>query len=117
MTINVSGIRYETCLSTLERYPDSLLSNKEKRQSYWNNQRKEYFFDRHRTCFESILYYYQSYGRLRRLNYVPMIKYIDLSNWLRRRYIWIYLEYPQNSLFARILYFISMFFTVLSYVT
>ena len=40
----------------------------------------EYFFDRHRNCFEAIIYYYQSGGRLRRWqpafnepNYHPLI--------------------------------------------
>jgi hypothetical protein len=145
ITINVSGNRYQTRLSTLERYPHTLLGNKNKRKYYWNNIDNEYFFDRHRTCFESILYYYQSNGRLRRPDYVPLdtffeeilffdlgseaisqinklenvsiIKYIDLPTCLWRRYIWFYLEYPQKSLFAGIIYLISMFLTILSCIT
>jgi len=145
ITINVSGGRYQTRLSTLENYPNTLLGNKKKRKYYWNNKKNEYFFDRHRACFESILYFYQSNGRLRRPDYVPLdtfleevsffdlgpdaisqinklenvsiIKYIDLPNWHWRRYIWFYLEYPQNSIFGRIIYFISMFLTVLSCIT
>ena len=145
VTINISGDRYETHLSTLETYPNTLLGNEEKRKYYWNNKKKEYFFDRHRSCFNAILYYYQSNGRLRRPNYVPldtfieeisffdlgpeamsqvtkvenvsMIKYIDLPDWLWRRYIWCYLEYPQNSIFSRIIYAISMFLTVVSCIT
>jgi hypothetical protein len=121
------------------------LGNKKKRKYYWNNENNEYFFDRHRACFEAILYYYQSNGRLRRPDYVPLdtfleeilffdlgseaisqlnkienmsiIKYIDLPNWHWRRYIWFYLEYPQNSIFSRIIHFISTFLTLLSCIT
>ncbi|CAF1465883.1 unnamed protein product [Adineta ricciae] len=142
ITINVSGNRYQTHLSTLENYPNTLLGNKQKRHYYWNDENKEYFFDRHRACFEAILYYYQSNGRLRRPDYVPLdtfleevsffdlgpnalsqinkmenvsiVKYIDLPNLLWRRYIWFYMEYPQHSMFAKILYFFSMIITVLS---
>ncbi|CAF4777753.1 unnamed protein product, partial [Rotaria sp. Silwood2] len=60
ITINVSGKRYQTYVSTLENYPNTLLGNKQKRMYYWNEQENELFFDRHRTCFEAILYYYQS---------------------------------------------------------
>lgn len=143
--INVSGKRYEVNLSTFENFPNTLLGNKQKRMYYWDKNENEYFFDRHRACFEAILYYYQSNGHLRRPDYVPLdtfleevsffdlgpqaisqidklenvsiIKYIDLPNWLWRRYIWFYLEYPQHSKPGRILYFISMLFTILSCVT
>ncbi|CAF3721442.1 unnamed protein product [Rotaria sp. Silwood1] len=145
ITINISGKRYQTYSSTLENYPNTLLGNKQKRMRYWNEQEEEYFFDRHRACFEAILYYYQSNGRLRRPDYVPldtfleevsffdlgsqavaqinksenvsMIKYINLPNWFWRRYIWFYLEYPQHSIFARILHSISMLLTVISCIT
>ena len=53
ITINVSGNRFQTQLSTLETYPHSLLGDEQKRQLYWNDELKEYFFDRHRASFES----------------------------------------------------------------
>ncbi|UJR24520.1 hypothetical protein I4U23_005895 [Adineta vaga] len=142
ITINISGIRYQTYLSTVERYPETLLGNKHKRIYYWNSETNEYFFDRHRTCFESILYYYQSNGRLRRPDYVPLdtfleeisffqlgaqaialtnrseniiiIQPVPLPKWFWRQYIWFYLEYPQHSIFARILHVISLCLTVIS---
>ena len=145
VTINVSGDRYETYLLTLENYPHTLLGSEERRKYYWSHETKEYYFDRHRACFEAILYYYQSKGRLRRPNYIPLdtfieevlffdlgpeaisqikklenvsiIKYIDLPNCLWRRYIWYYFEYPRNSILARILFVTSMFLTVLSCIT
>ncbi|CAF3897505.1 unnamed protein product [Rotaria sordida] len=143
--INVSGKHYQTYSSTLENYPNTLLGNKQKRMYYWDEQEGEYFFDRHRACFEAILYYYQSNGRLRRPDYVPLdtfleevsffdlgpqavsqidksenvsiIKYIDLPNWFWRRYIWFYLEHPQHSIFGRILHLISMLLTIVSCIT
>ncbi|CAF3564979.1 unnamed protein product [Rotaria sp. Silwood1] len=145
ITINVSGKRYQTYLSTLENYPNTLLGNKQKRMYYWDEQENELFFDRHRTCFEAILYYYQSNGCLRRPDYVPLdtfleeisffdlgpqaisqihesenvsiIKHIDLPNWFWRRYIWFYLEYPQHSTYARILHLISMSLTCIFCIT
>ncbi|CAF1149384.1 unnamed protein product [Rotaria sordida] len=141
ITINISGNRYETYLSTLENYPNTLLGNKQKRMNYWDEQENELFFDRHQSCFEAILYYYQSNGCLRRPDYIPLdifleeisffdlgpqtisqidksenvsiIKHINLPNWLWRRYIWFYLEYPQHSTYARILHFISILLTII----
>jgi hypothetical protein len=121
------------------------LGNQHKRQYYWNPQENEYFFDRHRACFESILYYYQSKGRLQRPDSVPLetfleevsffelgpqvyaevrkneniieVKHIELPKMVWRRYIWFYLEYPEHSIIARIFYIISMLFTLLSCVS
>lgn len=39
--------------------------------------RDEYFFDRSRTCFDAILYYYQSGGRLRRPVNVPLDVFVE----------------------------------------
>ncbi|CAF4212485.1 unnamed protein product, partial [Rotaria sordida] len=75
--INVCGQRYETWRTTLELYPDTLLGNEKKRKYYYDKNRKEYFFDRHRGCFEAILYYYQSHGRLRRPEYIPLDIFIE----------------------------------------
>ncbi|CAF1059720.1 unnamed protein product [Rotaria sp. Silwood1] len=145
VTINVSGCRYETRLSTLENYPDTLLGNEYKRKSYWNNQRQEYFFDRHRTCFESILYYYQSNGDLIRPNSISLdiflkeISFFQLGqhaydqvkqseniteiiiplmpkqHWRKR--LWCLMEYPESSLLATLITIISMTVTFLSCLT
>ena len=64
ITINVSGLRFETYESTLARYPDTLLGCPMKRGQYYDSQRREYFFDRNRKAFDAILFYYQSYGRI-----------------------------------------------------
>jgi potassium voltage-gated channel Shaker-related subfamily A protein 1 len=145
ITINVSGDRYQTYLSTLELYPDTLLGDEDKRQHYWNPESKEYFFDRHRACFEAILYYYQSSGRLRRPDFVPLDTFLEeisffqlgreastqvhqaenikkmeqsqLPQTLWRRYIWFYVEFPQYSFIARVINVVSLFFTILSCVS
>ncbi|CAF0875504.1 unnamed protein product [Adineta steineri] len=141
ITINVGGSRFQTYISTLELYPDTLLGNENKRKQYWNNEIQEYFFDRHRACFESILYYYQSNGRLRRPDFVPIdtfleeieffllgedataqvheienikiIQQVQLPRMLWRRYIWFYSEFPQYSTLGRVINIISMILTVL----
>ena len=70
--INVSGLRVETQLRTLERFPDTLLGDPARRDRYFDPLRNEYFFDRNRPSFDAILYYYQSAGRLRRPINVPL---------------------------------------------
>lgn len=55
---------FETFEDTLERYPSTLLGSKSKRSQYFNSKRSEYYFNRDRTVFNSILFYYQSPGIL-----------------------------------------------------
>lgn len=55
---------FETKEKTLNRFPDTLLGSPSRRQKYYNPVVREYFFNRHRVVFESILFYYQSGGRL-----------------------------------------------------
>ncbi|KFM58916.1 Potassium voltage-gated channel protein Shaker, partial [Stegodyphus mimosarum] len=71
VVINVSGLRFETQLRTLNQFPDSLLGDPGRRIRYFDPLRNEYFFDRNRPSFDAILYYYQSGGRLRRPVNVP----------------------------------------------
>ena len=75
--INISGIRFETYKSTLEIYPNTLLGNAKRRKYYYDTIHNEYFFDRHRLSFEAILYYYQSNGRLRRPDFVPIDTFLE----------------------------------------
>jgi len=65
-------------MSTLSRFPDTLLGDARKRDRYYDRLRNEYFFDRDRTSFDSILYYYQVclsvkkfYNTLRRFDTIP----------------------------------------------
>ena len=79
--INVSGLRVETRLVTLERFPDTLLGDSCRRDHYFDALRNEYFFDRNRASFDAILYYYQSAGRLRRPTNVPLDVFLDEVNY------------------------------------
>ena len=62
--INVSGGRYETLATTLDKYPETILGTKEKRKRLINGPNNEIFFNRHRAAFEAILFYFQSSGNL-----------------------------------------------------
>ncbi|VDP44023.1 unnamed protein product [Soboliphyme baturini] len=142
VTINVSGLRFQTTLKTLQRYPSTLLGNKLKRAPFYNADANEYFFDRHRLSFEAILYYYQSPGRLRRPTSIPVdtfvreLKFFEMDDeamqifWEHEGYckppkeplpknpllrkIWLFMEYPDSSFAARFLAFFSVFVIVVS---
>lgn len=62
--LNVSGELFETYETTVNRFPNTLLGNKQKRNIFYCSMTGHHFFDRNRTCFESILYFYQSRGTL-----------------------------------------------------
>jgi len=144
VVINVSGLRYETQIRTLNQFPDTLLGDPSRRIRYYDPVHDEYFFDRHRNCFEAIIYYYQSGGRLRRPVNVPLdifseeIQFYELgesainkfredegfikeeekplpTNDLQRR-VWLLFEYPESSQHARIVAIISVFVILLSIV-
>ncbi|CAH8492169.1 unnamed protein product [Heterobilharzia americana] len=57
--INVSGRRFETRKSTLEKFPDTLLGSDEK-DYFQDPVSKEYFFDRDPELFRYIMEYYRS---------------------------------------------------------
>uniref|UniRef100_K7F740 A-type voltage-gated potassium channel KCND1 n=1 Tax=Pelodiscus sinensis TaxID=13735 RepID=K7F740_PELSI len=60
--LNVSGRRFQTWRTTLERYPDTLLGSTEK-EFFFNEDTKEYFFDRDPEVFRAILNFYRT-GKL-----------------------------------------------------
>lgn len=144
VVINVSGLRFETQLKTLNQFPDTLLGNPQKRNRYYDPLRNEYFFDRNRPSFDAILYYYQSGGRLRRPVNVPLdvfseeIKFYELGedaiekyredegfireeekplpqNEFQRR-VWLLFEYPESSTAARLIAIFSVLVILLSIV-
>ena len=45
LAVNISGRRFETWQNTLEKYPDTLLGSNE-RDFFYEEDAKEYFFDR-----------------------------------------------------------------------
>jgi hypothetical protein len=145
VVINVSGLRVETRLKTLEQFPDTLLGDPTRRDRYYDPLRNEYFFDRNRPSFDAILYYYQSAGRLRRPINVPLdifmdeIRFYELgeetiekyreeegfvkeeekpmpTNEFQRR-VWLLFEYPESSMAARLIAILSVGVILLSIVT
>ncbi|KAI6194820.1 hypothetical protein M3Y96_01165700 [Aphelenchoides besseyi] len=132
ITINVAGERFQTRASTLARFPNSLLGNPKKRRQFWVSSRREYFLDRHRNSFESILYIYQSYGHVLRPDTVPVYHFLNELKFYEgfveveerlmpkskiQRAIFEFIEYPDSSLAARVVGFFSIFMIVLSCVS
>ncbi|XP_067382172.1 A-type voltage-gated potassium channel KCND3-like isoform X2 [Channa argus] len=60
--LNVSGRRFQTWRNTLDRFPDTLLGSSEK-EFFYNEETKEYFFDRDPDVFRSVLNFYRT-GKL-----------------------------------------------------
>ncbi|KAH1004353.1 hypothetical protein HUJ04_004118 [Dendroctonus ponderosae] len=117
VVINVSGLRFETQLRTLNQFPDTLLGDPARRIRYFDPLRNEYFFDRNRPSFDAILYYYQSGGRLRRPVNVPLDEEEKpLPGREFQRDVWLLFEYPESSQAARVVAIISVFVILLSIV-
>lgn len=76
VSFQVSGLRFETQLRTLNQFPDTLLGDPDRRLRYFDPLRNEYFFDRNRPSFDAILYYYQS-GSIYQFNF-PVSDLMDL---------------------------------------
>lgn len=142
--INVSGLRFETYDKTLGQFPETLLGCEARREFYYDSESNEYFFDRNRSSFEAILFFYQSNGKLVRPSGVPFyvfteeVKFFELGReHLQRleieegyiaddkpilptnktqRKIWEFFEYPDSSLPARLLALWSVSVILLSIV-
>ena len=145
IVINVSGLRFETQLSTIERFPQTLLGNPDKRLPYYDRKRQEYFFDRNRPSFDAILHYYQSGGRLRlpvTVNadvFADELRFYEMGDELIENFrvkegyatgkdpklpdnkwmkaLWLLFEYPESSLAARMVAVVSVLVVILSIVT
>ncbi|XP_048740857.2 potassium voltage-gated channel subfamily A member 1-like [Ostrea edulis] len=147
VVLNVSGMRFETQMRTLNRLPHTLLGDKEKRDKFWDPRTHEYFFDRHRPSFPAILYFYQSGGRLEKPIEVPSDIFLnelqffelgknvinsykkkegfiveaeetfDMPKGVFQRRMWELFEYPESSLPARILAGFSVLLIVASVTT
>ncbi|XP_074660910.1 potassium voltage-gated channel subfamily A member 1-like [Tubulanus polymorphus] len=144
VVINISGLRFETQVKTLNQFPETLLGDPTKRNRYYDPLRNEYFFDRNRPSFDAILYYYQSGGRLRRPVNVPLdvfseeIKFYELGDQAIEKYredegfikepekqlpdnefqrrVWLLFEYPESSMPARIIAIFSVLVILVSIV-
>nr|DBA15945.1 TPA: hypothetical protein GDO54_003398 [Pyxicephalus adspersus] len=144
VVINVSGLRFETQIRTLSRFPDTLLGDPRRRMRFFDPLRNEYFFDRNRPCFDSILYFYQSGGRLRRPANVPLdvfmeeLMFYQLGDEVISKFredegfpkeevrllpecefmkqVWLLFEHPDSSSAARIIAIISVMVILISIV-
>ncbi|XP_011475476.1 potassium voltage-gated channel subfamily D member 3 isoform X2 [Oryzias latipes] len=73
IVLNVSGRRFQTWKNTLDRYPDTLLGSSEK-EFFYNEETKEYFFDRDPDVFRSVLNFYRT-GKLHYPRYECILSY------------------------------------------
>ena len=145
--INVRGLVFETYEQTLAQYPETLLGSPNKRVEYYNPLSKEYCFDRDKSVFDSILFFYQSCGILScpehvpRENFLEEIKFFQLHEVDKRykqeiepekskavleaelpdhpvkRKIWQLFEYPDSSVYAALLAKFSLLVIILSTIT
>ncbi|XP_063682144.1 potassium voltage-gated channel subfamily A member 2-like isoform X3 [Bolinopsis microptera] len=84
--INISGVTFKTKLETLQRYPQTLLGNHADRAKYFDERNGELFFDRHSPTFPSILYFYQSNGRLHKPLTVNMTLFKEELTFFKIKY-------------------------------
>ncbi|XP_077459633.1 potassium voltage-gated channel subfamily A member 10-like [Stigmatopora argus] len=142
VVINVSGLMFETQMSTLNRFPETLLGDPAKRMRHFDPMKNEYFFDRNRPSFDGVLYFYQSGGKVRRPANVPLdvfaseIVFYQLgyeameqfredegfikepevllpTNELQRQF-WLLFEYPESSSAAKTVALVSVFVIIIS---
>lgn len=144
LVFNICGEKFEVLTTTVERYPNTLLGDPKKRKPFWDEKREEYFFDRNRACFESVLTYYQSNGILIRPQSIPDVLFLreldfyDLGEDLLQkvkggegenvesekpmpdnkfqRKVWNLFEYPETSTAARCIAWLSCTVVLLSIV-
>uniref|UniRef100_A0AC35UFF4 BTB domain-containing protein n=1 Tax=Rhabditophanes sp. KR3021 TaxID=114890 RepID=A0AC35UFF4_9BILA len=141
ITINVSGKKFQTYESTLAKIPNSLLGHPVKRSRFWNQKIGEFFVDRPRECFESILNIYQRDEVRRPENisleiYLRELKFFEMGDevlekyWMSEGYekpkehempntyiqrvVWELMEYPDSSVAARVIAFTSIIVIIIS---
>ena len=142
IVVNVRGRLYETFTETLGRFPNTLLGSPEARQLFYEMDKKQYCFGlRDLSCFDSILFYYQSNGILSRpadvdwQTFYNEIRFFQLGESVIQDFLkseglvitwnqetvtfpgkrsWKLLEYPDSELLAKIFAMLSVLVICLS---
>eukprot|EP00794_Sanderia_malayensis_P015109 gene15109-16665_t len=137
LVLNISGKRYETYDRTLAKFPDSLLALPQ-REIFYDPVANEYFFDRNRKAFSAILTYCQTGALIKpptlderifaaELRFFGFEEESDMhtpptpeqptrllpKNKHQRR-LWELFEYPDTSLWARLVAIFSVTVIILS---
>lgn len=63
ITVNVGGKRYKLAERNLLKYPDTLLARADRNKYYFDEEKREYFFDRDPEMFKYVCQFYQT-GKL-----------------------------------------------------
>lgn len=107
LRFNVCGENFEILESTAQRYPNTLLADSAKREKYWDEENQEFYLDRNRACFESVLTYYQSNGILIRPQNIPDVLFLrelqfyDLGEDVLQKVRGMSIQYVFNNIFTR----------------
>ena len=142
LTLNIRGKKFVTFESTLNIFPETLLGNKSYRDQYYNQNTKEYMFDRCFYSFDAILFYYQSRGILSRpldidrdtfleeLEFYKITEYIDarhrqeiefieeerkekvLPSGKVKKFIWQTLEFHHKSVLSQTVFYFYLFISL-----
>ncbi len=135
LAFNIRGVYYETYEETLMRFPNTLLGNPILRAPFCNGEKNEFYFDRSHHIFDTILFFYQSGGILAKPDTIDDNEFQDelrffgiikdpvaknLPNAERRKFrqkLWLFMECPESSIFARIFACFSLLMIIISTVT
>ncbi len=137
LVLNISGKKYETYDRTLAKFPDSLLASPQ-REIFFDADKNEYFFDRNRKAFSAILTYCQTGALIKpptlderifaaelrffgfeeesemHMPQTPEQPIRILPKNQHQRKVWELFEYPDTSLYARIIAIFSVTVIILS---
>uniref|UniRef100_H2ZDH7 A-type voltage-gated potassium channel KCND1 n=1 Tax=Ciona savignyi TaxID=51511 RepID=H2ZDH7_CIOSA len=119
ITLNISGRRFQTWKNTLEKFPDTMLGSQEK-EFFYDDEMKEYFFDRDPEIFRHILSFYRTENDERLVDDTadtppgaPSGKNPPAALSLRKR-MWRAFENPHTSTPALVFYYVTGFFIAVS---
>ena len=137
---------FETFESTLERFPDTLLGDKLKREQYFDQKLNCYIINRCQHSFSAVLFYYQSDGILSRPldidreNFIKELEFYQIEECIdarhrqeqkmvednnrsklspqgrAREFIWKILEYQERTMLAKFCFYFYLMTSILAIV-